>query len=178
MISNVDHITNCRNYAPTILPQMQVAQKGYSQILWLLGKDHHITEVGTMNLFVYLKDKQGRTQLFTPVLDGTILPGVTRKSILEMTREWNEFDVLEGRMNMAELIDALAEGRVMEMFGTGTAVVVSPIKKIHYVGQDYAVPLDPSDPTKESGPLSQRLWQAITDIQYGLTPHPWSIVVD
>lgn len=155
-----------------------MAAKGYSQILWLLGPQHHITEVGTMNLFVLLRDKQGRKQLFTPLLDGTILPGVTRKSVLEMTREWNEFDVLEGRMTMAELTGALEEGRVLEMFGTGTAVVISPIKKIHYAGTDYAVPLDPADPSKESGPLSQRLWQTLTDIQYGRIPHPWSVVVD
>lgn len=131
-----------------------------------------------MNLFVFLLDKQGRKQLFTPFLDGTILPGVTRKSVLEMTREWNEFDVVEGRMTMAELTEAIEEGRVLEMFGTGTAVVISPIKKIHYCGRDYAIPLDPTDLSKESGPLSQRLWQTLTDIQYGLIPHPWSVIVD
>jgi branched-chain amino acid aminotransferase len=157
---------------------MQVAQKGYSQILWLLGDDHKITEVGTMNLFVFLKDKSGKLQLFTPSLDGTILPGVTRKSILEITRAWNEFDVVEGHMSMAELIAAINEGRVLEMFGAGTAVVVSPIKKLHYTGTDYTIPLDPSDPAKESGPLALRLWETLIDIQYGRSAHPWSHIVN
>lgn len=156
---------------------MKVAQKGYSQILWLLGDDHQITEVGTMNLFVFLKTKDGKLQLFTPALDGTILPGVTRKSILEITRAWNEFDVIEGHMSMAELTEAINEGRVLEMFGSGTAVVVSPIKKLHYTGTDYAIPLDPTDPSKESGPLAQRLWETLIDIQYGRSAHPWSLIV-
>lgn len=165
------------NYAPGILPQLEAAQEGYSQILWLLGDKHQLTEVGTMNLFIYHRTKDGKLQLFTPQLDGTILPGVVRKSILEMTKEWDEFEVVEGSMNMGELEEALQEGRIIEMFGSGTAVVISPIHKIRYKGRDLNIPLDPSDPTKQSGPLAQRLWQSLIDIQYGSTPHRWSTVL-
>ncbi len=157
---------------------MEAKEKGYSQVLWLLGPDRQLTEVGTMNLFIFSKNKNGRLELFTPALDGTILPGVVRKSLLELAREWNEFDVIEGKMNMAQLIEAIEEGRVLEMFGTGTAVVVSPIKKLHYTGKDYDIPLDPTDPGKESGPLASRLWKALTDIQYGIITHPWSVIID
>lgn len=166
------------NYAPTILPQLEVAQKGYAQILWLLGPDHQITEVGTMNLFVFYKGIDGRPVLFTPALDGTILPGVTRKSILEATRAWNEFDVVEGKMSMEELIEIHQEGRLLEVFGSGTAAIVSPVNKIFYAGEDYLIPLDPEDPSKQSGPLAQRLWKTLIDIQYGMNPHPWSMIVD
>lgn len=165
------------NYAPGILPQLEVSKDGYSQILWLLGDDHQLTEVGTMNLFIFMRSKQGQLQLFTPKLDGTILPGVVRKSILEMTREWNEFEVVEGSMNMSELQEALQEGRILEMFGSGTAVVISPIHKIHWKGKDLMIPLDPTDPSKSSGPLAQRLWQSLIDIQYGKVAHAWSMAI-
>lgn len=72
----------------------------------------------------------------TPSLrDGTILPGVTRDSILRLTRQWGEFEVSEGRITMAEIVRAIEEGRMLEMFGAGTAAIVSPIKAIHYQGK-------------------------------------------
>lgn len=155
-----------------------MAKEGYQQNLWLLGPDHVITEVGTMNLFVFLATPNGTRQLFTPSLaDGTILPGVTRQSILELAREWGEFEVVEGRMTMGELTQALREGRVLEMFGAGTAAVVSPIRTIRYQGADWAIPLDPADPSGQAGPLARRLWDAIIKIQYGQVDHPWSVIV-
>jgi len=88
------------NYAPGILPQIKAANEGFQQNLWLFpqitkqGKvEHMLTEVGTMNLFIFWKNKEGRTELVTPPLDGTILPGVTRDCILQLTRKWGEFDV-------------------------------------------------------------------------------------
>ncbi len=75
-------------------------------------------------------------ELITPALtDGTILPGVTRDSILALSREWAEFKVTEGRVRMADLVDAIEEGRLLEMFGSGTAAVISPIKKFRYADQ-------------------------------------------
>jgi branched-chain amino acid aminotransferase len=155
-----------------------VAQEGFQQNLWLLGPDHVITEVGTMNLFVFRTTPNGMKQLFTPSLDdGTILPGVTRQSILELTRSWGEFEVIEGRMTMGELIKGLSEGRILEVFGSGTAAVISPVKKIRFHGVDYDIPLDPENPTSQAGPLARRLWDAITKIQYGETPHEWSVEI-
>lgn len=103
---------------------------------------------------------------------------MTRDSILALARAWNEFDVTEGAVSMAQLTRAIQEGRVHEMFGAGTAAVVSPIRKIHYQEKVWNVPLDPSDPTSQAGPLARRLWEAITSIQYGVIPHEWSVIVD
>lgn len=105
------------NYAPTIAPQVEAAKKGYTQILWLFGKDHYITEVGTMNMFIFMHNEKGEKELITPPLDdGTILPGVTRDSILQLTRSWKEFKVSERPINMKELLQALKQNRVRFFF--------------------------------------------------------------
>merc|ERR1711968_271078 len=75
------------NYGPTIAPQMDVMKDGYSQVLWLFGENREVTEVGTMNMFVYWKNEAGEDELVTAPLDGTILPGVTRQSALDLARE-------------------------------------------------------------------------------------------
>ena len=112
-----------------------------------------------------------------PLTDGTILPGVTRDSILSLSRTWNEFHTSERQITMKELIKAIGEGRVLEMFGSGTAAVVSPIKRIYYEGQDWHIPLDPDDPSSQAGPLARRFWESINNIQYGLIPHEWSVPI-
>ncbi|KAI8812289.1 aminotransferase [Cladochytrium replicatum] len=165
------------NYAPGIRPQLEVAKDGFQQNLWLFGPDQQITEVGTMNFFCFWKTPEGKRQLITPALDGTILPGVTRDSILTLTREWNEFEVVEGKLTMHELAKAIAEGRVLEVFGAGTAAIVSPVKHIHWRGQDLKIPLDPNDTTQLAGPLTRRLADTIMGIQYGEIPHPWSVKI-
>jgi len=160
------------NYAPTILPALEAANKGYQQILWLNGEN--ITEVGTMNLFCFWKNKQGEKELITADLDGSILPGVTRKSILELAREWKEFKVTERQWTMTELISALKENRVIEMFGAGTAAIVSPVHKLNYKGVDYAVPCKDG----KAGELATRCMDTIMAIQYGEMEHPWSVVIN
>ena len=97
--------------------------------------DHQLTEVGAMNLFILWKNAQGETELVTPPLDGAILPGVTRDSILSLAREWGEFKVSERKLTMPELRDAVKENRVKEVFGAGTACIVSPVKMIEYQGE-------------------------------------------
>jgi branched-chain amino acid aminotransferase len=92
-----------------------------------------LTEVGTMNLFIFWKTHEGKHELVTPPLDGTILPGVTRDSILQLSRQWGEFTVSERPVTMRELCVASEEGRIVEMFGSGTAAIVSPIKHVRYV---------------------------------------------
>jgi len=158
---------------------VEAAKKGYTQVLWLFGKEHFITEVGTMNFFVFLQSKNGKRELVTPSLeDGTILHGVTRDSILHLTRGWGEFQVSERSIIMAEFEEALSQGRVLEAFGAGTAAIVSPIKSIAYKGRDLVVPLDKSNPQANSGPLAARLQKEILAIQYGEKPHQWSVVID
>ncbi len=169
------------------MPQLEVAKDGYAQILWLFGPEFNLTEgtfdllrnvVGTMNFFMLWKNERGEKELITPPLDGTILPGVTRNSIIQLVKEWNEFPVREGSITMPQVIKAGKEGRIIEMFGAGTAAIVSPIKLIHFEGQDVKVPLDPSDPTSQAGPLTKKIADTIMGIQYGETPHEWSVVVE
>lgn len=167
------------NYAATIEPQMDAARKGYTQCLWLFGDDAEVTEVGTMNFFVLWDkaDGSGR-ELLTAPLDGTILPGVTRQTVLDLAREWGEFEVSERVFTMKELTSALDENRVVEAFGCGTAAVVSPIKAIHYEGKEYDVPLQKENPDALAGHLTQKFWDTITGIQYGAIESPYSIVVE
>ncbi|PVZ98410.1 hypothetical protein BB558_005583 [Smittium angustum] len=166
------------NYDGGMYPTKLANQKGYQQILWLFGEEHKITEAGTMNAFVYWTNEEGVLELLTPKLDGTILPGVTRDSILGICRKWGEFKVTEGSINMKQLIKASKEGRLHELFGAGTACVISPVKEVGYLGTNIPIPLDPNDPTAESGPLARRIYEEIMAIQYGDIPHEWTTTID
>lgn len=158
------------NYGPTMKAQADAAARGYSQVLWLFGEDEVVTEVGAMNVFFFLQNKETqRSELVTPPLStGDILPGVTRDSILALARSWGEFDVSERAPTIHEIKEAAAEGRLVEAFGAGTAAVVTPISCIEYQGEDIDVPA--------TGPLTQRIWDEITGIQYGKIEGPagWS----
>eukprot|EP01100_Stratorugosa_tubuloviscum_P012174 TRINITY_DN564_c0_g1_i1.p1 TRINITY_DN564_c0_g1~~TRINITY_DN564_c0_g1_i1.p1 ORF type:complete len:393 (-),score=189.57 TRINITY_DN564_c0_g1_i1:134-1312(-) len=164
------------NYAPTIEPQAVASKKGYSQVLWLLGSNHEITEVGTMNFFTLIKDKNGDLELITPPLDGTILPGVTRLSILELCKSWNEFKVSERKITMHEFLTAHAEGRIVEAFGAGTAAIVAPIKLLCFKDKEYHIPLSKNQ-NFGAGDLAARLMDHILKIQFGEISSPWSVVV-
>jgi len=164
------------NYAPGLLPQALASKQGYSQVLWLFGEEEQVTEVGSMNLFVFWKTPEGKEELVTAPLDGTILPGVTRQSILDLTRCWKEFEVSEKVYTMPELERAVAEGRVIEVFGAGTAAVVAPISGIGYKGQELKIPCGADG---KAGNLAKRLFESVSDIHYGRSdPHGWSVVVD
>lgn len=157
------------NYGPTIALQQQAQALGCQQVLWLHGPQRLLTEVGTMNLFVYWQRPDGEAELVTPPLDGLILPGVTRQSLLELARGWGEFEVREGPLPMAAVLEALEGGRLREMFGAGTACVVCPVGGILYGGQWYPVP------TMQNGPeLARRFLQALSDIQYGRVASDWA----
>ncbi|CBZ28307.1 branched-chain amino acid aminotransferase,putative [Leishmania mexicana MHOM/GT/2001/U1103] len=158
------------NYAGPLLVQEEAQALGYNQVLWLGSKDE-VQEVGSMNFFTLWKTKEGKTELVTAPLDGTVLPGVTRDSVLALARSWGEFEVSERPYYMSELVEALGEGRVMECFGCGTAAVVSSVEMIAYCGKEYSVPL--SEPS-----YAHRLLNEIMDIQYGKTPSPWSVKVE
>jgi branched-chain amino acid aminotransferase len=131
-----------------------------------------------MNFFVYWINEAGEKELVTPPLDGTILPGVTRDAILTLARQWKEFKVSERAVSMKDIQKAVDENRMLELFGSGTAAIVSPIKKIHYDGRDIHIPLNPNDSKAQAGPLTMRFADTIMGIQYGEIPHPWSVVVD
>ncbi|KAK5958918.1 branched-chain-amino-acid transaminase BAT1 PWA37_003594 [Arxiozyma heterogenica] len=167
------------NYAPCILPQLQAAQRGYQQNLWLFGPEKNITEVGTMNVFFAFKNTAtGKKELVTAPLDGTILEGVTRDSILALTRQNldpKEWDINERYYTITEVQERAKKGELLEAFGAGTAAVVSPIKEIGWHGSDIKVPLLPGEQT---GPLTKQIASWIADIQYGRTQHGnWSQIV-
>ncbi|ERE66108.1 branched-chain-amino-acid aminotransferase, cytosolic-like protein [Cricetulus griseus] len=148
------------NYGASLLAQCEAMENGCQQVLWLYGQDNQITEVGTMNLFLYWINEDGEEELATPPLDGIILPGVTRQSIIELAQQWGEFKVCERYLTMDDLTTALEGNRVKEMFGSGTACVVCPVSDILYKGQMLHIP------TMENGPkLASRLLGKLTDIQ-------------
>jgi len=167
------------NYAPGIGVGAAAAKRGFQQLLWLFGDDNQVTEAGTMNMFFYWKkpDGSGNELVTAPLSSGTILPGVTRDSVLNLARSWNEFEVSERVYTMHEVIDAIKSGRIIEAFGTGTAAVVSPVKNIHFKDVDYQIPLDSSDPNAKIGKLTGAIWNAVTDIQYGRVAHEWGVVL-
>ncbi|XP_019745384.1 branched-chain-amino-acid aminotransferase, mitochondrial [Hippocampus comes] len=161
------------NYGPTISVQNEAVQRGCQQVLWLYGPDEQITEVGTMNLFIYWTNDNGEKELMTPPLDGIILPGVTRQSLLDLARTWGEFKVTERTMGMQELLTALDAGQVLEVFGAGTACVVCPVGSLLYNGKTYHIP------TMQNGPeLAKRFYKELTDIQYGRKASEWAPLVD
>jgi len=172
------------NYAPGLIPQQEAAEKGYVQNLWLHGPDHQLTEVGTMNLFVVLQKDDGSIEIATPPLDGVILPGVTRDSVLALARGHSlgtqKLDGLPERIlvserpvTMSEVKQAANKGRLLELFGAGTAAVISPVDRIGYLGEDIIIP------TGEDGLglVSRVIWRELVGRQTGTIPSDWSVVV-
>lgn len=151
------------NYAASLMIAEQVKEKGYVQVLWLdavTGKN--IEEVGTMNImFVY----EGK-KIVTPELTGSILPGITRDSILTLAPDLG-YEVEETTLNVEEMLADVEAGKITEAFGCGTAVVISPVGKFGYKGQDYPVN------NEEVGPVARHLYQTLTDIQFGRAEDPY-----
>jgi branched-chain amino acid aminotransferase len=152
------------NYACTIAPQQASALKGYDQILWL--RDGYITEVGQMNLFCLWKTKTGKTQLITAPLDGTILPGIVRLSVLELVKSLiKDIEVVEDYYTIGQLAEAVDEGRVLEIFGTGTGAIVCPVAGFEWNSKYYEIP--------KNYDFSQRIAKSLEDIQYGVVHSDW-----
>ncbi|KAJ5812612.1 hypothetical protein N7474_008913 [Penicillium riverlandense] len=166
------------NYAPCIKPQLEAASRGFQQNLWLFGEEEYVTEVGTMNLFIALKNKEtGQKELITAPLDGTILEGVTRDSVLALARERLEpkgWAISERKIRMSEVAEAAQEGRMIEVFGAGTAAIVSPVRNISYRGKLVDCGLKENE---EAGEIALQMKNWIEGIQYGDEKHPWSYVI-
>ena len=132
-----------------------------------------------MNLFVAWINEEGERELVTAPLDGTILDGVTRDSILDLSRDRlapKGWKTSERKITMPQVRKAAEQGRLLEVFGAGTAAIVAPVRTIHYEGEDIEVPLLPG---QEAGPLAALMKAWIEGIQYGEEPkNPWSVVVD
>ena len=162
------------NYAPCIVPQMRAASRGFHQNLWLFGEEELLTEVGTMNLFVAMKDKEtGQNELVTAPLDGTILEGVTRDSVLALARERmapKGWKISERYISMKELAKAEEDGRLLEVFGAGTAAIVSPVRKICWKDRLIDCGLKPGE---EAGEVAIQIKEWMEGIQYGDEDHEW-----
>ncbi|KAH7463461.1 Branched-chain-amino-acid aminotransferase [Fusarium oxysporum f. sp. matthiolae] len=167
------------NYAPCIVPQLQAASRGFQQNLWLFGNEEYVTEVGTMNMFVALEDKEtGQRELITAPLDGTILEGVIRDSVLSLAHERlapKGWKVVERKYTMKELAEAAKDGRLLEAFGAGTAGVVSPVRSISWKGELVNCGLQEHE---ESGEIARQMKEWIEAIQYGDDEHEWSYLVE
>ncbi|XP_049820988.1 branched-chain-amino-acid aminotransferase, cytosolic [Aethina tumida] len=161
------------NYGPTIRVQNQALRRGRQQVLWLYGPENQITEVGTMNIFVFYIDDNGDKVLATPPLNGLILPGVIRQSILSLAREWKEFRVEERVVTMKDVIKLIKSERLLEMFGSGTACVVSPVDSLEFLGEVYEVPT-----MYQTNPVFKRFKDTLYAIQYGEIEHPWAPVIE
>jgi branched-chain amino acid aminotransferase len=149
------------NYAASLLAAEEAYGKGYTQVLWLDAVEHKfVEEVGTSNIFFLLEDK-----LITPPLTGTILPGVTRDSVIQLARDWG-IEVEERSISILEVLELLRKGRMKEIFATGTAAVVSPVGQICYKEELLTI----ND--GRVGELSQRLFDELSGIQYGERPDP------
>ena len=147
------------NYAASLIAQQKAHDAGYSQVLWLDGVDRkYIEEVGAMNIFFKISGK-----VVTPALNGSILPGITRNSVIELCKSWG-YEVQERKISADELLQAQADGTLEEVFGTGTAAVISPVGKLRY--KDDVMTINGGS----IGPLSQKLYDTITGIQLGILP--------
>ncbi|CAB3224983.1 unnamed protein product [Arctia plantaginis] len=160
------------NYGPTIEATARAAKLGHQQVLWLFGPNHELTEVGAMNIFMVHINDQGDKQLSTPPLNGLILPGVTRRSIIELASQWEDLTVKEEVITMERVIELNKKGRLLEMFGAGTAVVISPISRVGFLDHDINIPT-----MKQSQPVFQRVKDTLLAIQYGHLEHPFAKVI-
>src|SRR5882724_5180955 len=156
------------NYAASLAAGEEAKHEGFTQVLWLDGVHRkYIDEVGTMNIMVKIGD-----EIVTPPLSGTILPGVTRDSVLTLLRDWG-VKASERPITIDEVVAAHRSGQLEEVFGTGTAAVISPVGELAYQGRRMVIQ------GGGIGPLTQRLYDAIVGIQYGKTPDPhrWTLEV-
>jgi len=147
------------NYAASIKAGEMAEEQGFAQVLWLDGVEKkYVEEVGSMNIMFKVDGK-----IYTAPCDGTVLPGVTRRSCIELLREWG-YEVVEDRLAIADLMKAGHEGKVEEIFGTGTAAVVSPVKELDWKGDKIFIS------EGKIGPVTQKLYDTMTGMQWGRLP--------
>lgn len=147
------------NYAASLIGSEKAHEEGYTQVLWLDGVERkYIEEVGTMNIFFVIDD-----ELITPQLNGSILPGITRDSVLALSKSWG-IKTTERRISIDEVLAAHDAGKLQEIFGSGTAAVISPVGQLKY-GDREIILGDGS-----VGPLAQKFFDTLMGIQYGTAP--------
>lgn len=143
------------NYAASLLAGQKAAEAGYTQVLWLDGiEQKYVEEVGSMNIFFVINN-----ELITPELTGSILPGITRDSVLQLAQQWG-MSVNERKISIDEVLEAHQTGTLTEVFGSGTAAVISPVGELKY--EDKIILIGDG----KVGPMAQKFFDAMTDIQY------------
>ncbi len=157
------------NYAASLLAAEKAKERGFSQVLWLDAVEkRYIEEVGTMNIFFVIGD-----EVITPPLGGSILPGVTRDTVLQLIRGWG-LRSAERPITIDEVVAAARDGSLKEAFGTGTAAVISPVGQITFNNEDLVIA------GGRMGELSRRLYDEIVAIQYGAKddPYGWRVKIN
>ena len=155
------------NYVASLAAQVKAHDEGYAQVLWLDGVHRkYIEEVGAMNIFFKINGT-----VVTPALNGSILPGVTRQSAIDLCKMWG-IPVEEKRISVDEVVEAARSGAMEECFGTGTAAVVSPVGELRYENEKMVIG------DGGIGPVTQRIYDTITGIQLGKIQGPEGWVVE
>jgi len=157
------------NYAASLYATKLANEDGYTQVMWLDGVDlKYVEEVGSMNIFFVIGD-----ELITPELNGSILSGVTRDSVIQLAESWG-IKVVERKISIDEVYAAHADGSLKEVFGSGTAAVISPVGNIKFDGKEITIG------DGGVGPLAARFFNDLTAIQYGKAEDPfnWIMPVD
>ncbi len=157
------------NYAASLLAGQEAVRKGFTQVLWLDGVEQkYIEEVGTMNIFINLKN-----EIVTPKLNGSILPGVTRRSVIEILKEW-DMNIVERDISIDEVVDAYDKGNLIGVFGTGTAAIISSVGWLTYKNKQMV--FNDGKP----GELDLKLFNELTSIHYGSKEdsHGWLMPVE
>jgi branched-chain amino acid aminotransferase len=155
------------NYAASLLAAEEAHAQGFTQVLWLNAVDRvSVEEVGTMNIFFRIND-----EIITPELEGTILPGVTRDSVIRLARDLGH-KVTEGKVSIEDVVRGAQDGTLQEIFGSGTAAVISPVSSFRYKGKDHTVA------DGKTGEVAGQLFDILTGMETGLKPDPYGWVVN
>ena len=157
------------NYAASLISQVKAHELGYEQTLWLDGVEHkYVEEVGSMNCFFKIDGT-----VYTAPTVGTVLPGVTRMSCIELLKHWG-IPVSEERLPIADVMKASHDGKLEEVFGTGTAAVISPVGELRYEGDVAHIN------NGEIGEVTHKLYNTLTGIQWGKLPDElgWTVKID
>lgn len=158
------------NYAASLFVGKEAQEKGYSQVLWLDAiEGRFIEEVGAMNIcFVYEGNK-----IVTPALNGSILPGITRKSVIELGRDLG-YEVAEEAIDVYDMLADVQSGKITEVFGCGTAAVIAPVGQFGFKDEAYLINQG------QTGPVAQHLYDELTGIQYGRVPDRfgWTLTIE
>jgi branched-chain amino acid aminotransferase len=149
------------NYAASLYAGEEAHKKGYTQVLWLDGVEQkYVEEVGSMNIFFVIDN-----EIITPELNGSILPGITRDSVIKLSKHWN-MKITERKISIDEVFKAHQAGKLNEVFGSGTAAVISPVGELKYKDRKITIG------NGKVGPIAQKFFKTLTDIQYGKAEDP------